>query len=145
MASSWQAHAEEEENINIKENEERNEDGEQGMEMEEGTNKEDINLTKKDCSKEQKDENTEMDYKKGHEKAEDMGIKTLTKVREAENGESTFGMENKGKLRLNKSIPKGGIDIEKVLLKQKRRREELKEKMERKKDKKREARLGFLE
>ncbi|CAM4653027.1 unnamed protein product [Leuciscus chuanchicus] len=135
---------EEEENTNIDENKEKNEDEEQGMEMGGGANKEDIKSIKKGFSKEQDDVDTnELDYEKGQEKekAEDKGIKTLTEVRGADNGGEIRGMENKGKERLNRGVKarKGGIDIEQVLKKQKIRRGELKERLE-----KRKAEMGLL-
>ncbi len=44
--------------------------------------------------------------KKGQEKEkfEDKGMKTLTEVREAEIGGRIYGMENKGKERLNRAV-----------------------------------------
>jgi hypothetical protein len=125
---------EEEENTKIDENEEKNEDGEQGMEMGGGAKKEDVNLI--DFSKEQDDVDTNgLDYGKGQgkEKAEEKGIKILTEVRGADNGRG--GMENKGKERLNRGVKakKGGLDIQQVLKKQKIRRGELKEMLERRK------------
>ncbi len=74
-------------------------------------------------------------------------MKTLTEVREAEIGGRIYGMENKGKERLNRAVKgktKGGIDIQQVLKKQKIRREELKERLERKKVEMGEARYAFL-
>ena len=129
--------------------EEENEDEEQGMEMGGGANKEDINSIKKGFSKEQDDVDTnELDYEKGQEKekAEDKGIKTLTEVRGADNGGEICGMENKGKERLNRGVKarKGGIDIQQVLKKQKIRRGELKERLEKRKAEMGEVKYTFL-
>ncbi len=141
---------EEEENIDIEDNEERNEDGEQGVETGEGADKDDRTLVNKDFSKEQEVVDTVgLDVVKGQEKekCEDNGMKALTEVREAENGGRSYEMENKEKERLNRGFKgrtKGSINIEKVLKKQKIRRDELKERLERKKVEMGEARYACL-
>ncbi|XP_052400481.1 glutamic acid-rich protein-like isoform X3 [Carassius gibelio] len=122
---------EEEEETNKDENEEKSKDGEQGMEKGERVDKEERILINKDFSKEKEEvDTTGMDYEKGQEKDEDKGMKILPEVREVENGGRIFGLENKGIERLNRGVKartKGGVDIQKVLKKQKIRRDALKE------------------
>ncbi|KAI2645114.1 ATP-dependent RNA helicase glh-4 [Labeo rohita] len=76
------------------------------------------------------EENDKVDYQKTHgkERTEDNKTKTQYEVRETGNGEKNIETEDKIKERLNRV--KSVIDIEKVLKKQKIRREERNEMME---------------
>ncbi len=125
---------------------------EYGMDMEKRPYTKDDCLNKEDLlEKQEYAEDIEQDDSKGQgeDGTEGKETKTLNEVRKVEMRGESFGVQSKGKVSLNRGIKSRvkdtSINIEQVLKKQRIRREEQKERMERRKVEMRESRFASLE
>lgn len=126
--------------------ENRNEQEDKEMELGEGANKEEGEPNNRQFADEQYDEDTtELNIEERQEKTrtEDNEIRAINEVRGMDFERGNYGLEKKEKgkkIKDLKSRSKSGLNIEMVLQRQKIRREEIKERMERKKFEKGDAR-----